>query len=503
MFLDRVGDPGDVPLIESLGVRLLAGQCDNGGWSYHCPSVDQGEVNRLRTLLKQRQEIKTAAELPKGGPRRTVRDLAPEIQAQLKRIDELAAKGAQVAAADDNSNTQFAVLALWIARRHGLPVERALQRIDARFRSSQFQDGSWAYMHGIGGGPFATGSPAMTCAGLLGLALLHGAINDDRGQAVRDPAKDRSINAGLLYLGAVIDHPLAKKPPGTKVPILDESPLGYGKVLYFLWSLERVAMIYGLKTIGEKDWYTWGAEVLVANQKADGGWFGYGGRTANTAFALLFLKRSNLAQDLTTSLRNRVKDPGVMTLRGGGIGGAELQAGIKRPRPAIDPDAKKAADASAGSDDEAVRLAADLTQANGAKQTELIGKYKETKGVVYSEALALAIPKLAAEPRSSAREALAERLTRMNSATLGDKLADANGEIRRAAALACAMKEDKAHLARLIELLQDGEQPVTRAAYVALKSLTNQDFGPARDASREERDKAVLAWKKWLKSQGP
>ena len=53
---------------------------------------------------------------------------------------------------------------------------------------------------------------------------------------------------------------------------------------------------------------------------------------------------------------------------------------------------------------------------------------------------------------------------------------------RRAAALACAMKEDKAHLAKLIELLQDGEQPVARAAYVALKSLTSQDFGPARDA---------------------
>ncbi len=36
LFLDRLGDPADVPLIESLVVRLLAGQNAAGGWSYAC-----------------------------------------------------------------------------------------------------------------------------------------------------------------------------------------------------------------------------------------------------------------------------------------------------------------------------------------------------------------------------------------------------------------------------------------------------------------------------------
>ena len=42
--------------------------------------------------------------------------------------------------------------------------------------------------------------------------------------------------------------------------------------LYFLWSLERMAVIYDLKLIEGKDWYEWGAEIILANQQADGGW---------------------------------------------------------------------------------------------------------------------------------------------------------------------------------------------------------------------------------------
>src|SRR5262245_44459368 len=36
-FLDRLGDPSDQPLIQALGVQLLAGQTSNRGWWYFCP----------------------------------------------------------------------------------------------------------------------------------------------------------------------------------------------------------------------------------------------------------------------------------------------------------------------------------------------------------------------------------------------------------------------------------------------------------------------------------
>ena len=41
---------------------------------------------------------------------------------------------------------------------------------------------------------------------------------------------------------------------------------------YALWSLERTAMILGLPKIGNKNWYAWGSQMLLATQAADGGW---------------------------------------------------------------------------------------------------------------------------------------------------------------------------------------------------------------------------------------
>ena len=131
-----------------------------------------------------------------------------------------------------------------------------------------------------------------------------------------------------------------------------------------------------------------------------------------------------------------------------------------------------------------------------------MARLREAKGVVYTQALAAAIPQLSGTAKSKAREALAVRLARMTAATLRVKFKDEDPEIRRAAALACAMKEDKTHLAKLVELLNDKEKTVTRAAYAALKSLTGQDFGPTADADRAEQAKAVAAWKSWVKKHG-
>ena len=93
-------------------------------------------------------------------------------------------------------------------------------------------------------------------------------------------------------------------------------------------------------------------------------------------------------------------------------------------------------------------------------------------------------------------------MSRMTSATLGVKLEDDGPEVRRAAALAVAMKEDKTHVGRLIELLDDKETTVSRAAHAALKSLSNKDFGPAADASRQDRKQAMAAWRTWWMENG-
>jgi hypothetical protein len=144
----------------------------------------------------------------------------------------------------------------------------------------------------------------MTAAGLVGLAVGLGLAEEDG--AARDPKevppKDPAIEKGLRALAAAIDP--AGKRPGKGG--------GRGEVnLYFLWTLERVGVLYNLRQIDGKDWYRWGAESLVEVQKADGSWRegGYPGSmpayemaSVDTCFALLFLKRANLVQDLSRRL---------------------------------------------------------------------------------------------------------------------------------------------------------------------------------------------------------
>lgn len=502
MFFDRLGKATDVPLIESLMVRLLAGQAADGGWSYDCPAISDAEARRLNMLVKQHNA--NDREPAAAETKRTVKGLPPEIRQQLLQAEQLR-PGASAGRMSDNSNTQFATLALWVGHRHGLPVEKAVVRIEARFRNTQNADGGWGY---YGSGPSSGTTPSMTCSGLLGLAVADGVVNEmilsaakgdkdsrhdgapagrdsphtPKPRTPRDPARDRFVRAGLLTLGALISKPVNADPiPARSFPDY-----------YFLWSLERVAVVFGLRTIGNKDWYDWGAEFILAQQRSDGSWNGgYAEGGADTSFALLYLRRSNLAQDLTTSLRGKVHDPGQVTLKTGGIREDDLAK--KHTAPGAEA-AKAAATGKSESEPklirpdkfiprdnrtspEADRLSAELVQATPAQRDAVLDRLREGKGLAYTQALAAAIPHLSGPSKTRARDALAERIARMTAATLEDKLHDEDLEIRRAAALACAMKEEKKLIPNLIHLLEDPEPPVVRAAHVALKGLTGQDLG--------------------------
>jgi hypothetical protein len=207
------------------------------------------------------------------------------------------------------------------------------------------------------------------------------------------------------------------------------------------------------------------------------------------------------------ALKGKVQDPDVRELKGGGASGADLMKKKVGLKPAFDdsPGPKETPagqPAKPGEEPNPTRLSEELVKVQGDKQDRVLQRLHDSKGGVYTQALALAIPRLEGESKTKAREALADRLTRMTSATLGDRLQDDDAEIRRAAALACAMKEEKTHFPRLIELLQDKEAVVARAAHAALKSLSGRDFGPAAGAGRAEVAKAATAWKDWWNKQG-
>ncbi len=542
LFLDRLGDPADVSLIQYLGVRLYEGLSAYGGWAYSTGSqVASGDEARVQAALQQNVLVgqtgpngkndppkpnngfPTPQEKPDQAGDADPTRLHPEVAKYFLAVRQSIRNGRPggVAGEGDNSNTQFGLIALWVATRHGMPADDAFALIEARFLSTQNKaDAGWSYTGGqVGGGPSTT---AMTCAGLLGLAVgggrgrLKPAAPSKDPKAPTDPddpflnpkkpaanapsivdgmnaQKKRSIQAALTSLGRVLAAIRQNPSAGLS------GFVGGGNAYYMLWSLERVGVAYSLETIGDVDWYSLGCDFFLPAQGADGGWTGENGYgpDVSTAFALLFLLKSNFVRDL--SKRLDVKDPGKTELRGGGT--TPLQApktagstGSESPSKPIATSSPTPSLPAVTSDDP---LTEGLVAATGTDWSTKLQAAREAKGSQHTAALIRTIPRVDGDRQKQAREALAERLTRMTAITLRTMLNDSDAELRRAACLAVAMKDDKAMIPDLIAKIADPVEFVVRSARAGLRALSEQDFGPMPGADADARTKAAAEWKKW------
>ena len=184
------------------------------------------------------------------------------------------------------------MIGLWTARKYEIPVDRTFALVNRRFRTSQGPGGTWAYDFARTG---ADGGNAITCIALLGVAIGHVVAPDPGVKPETDPVIINAFTALSRTIGAPVgdikDRPTVKEVGG----------------LYFLWAMERIAVLYDLQKLDKKDWYLWGAEILVCNQSGNGSWGedgGFPGQSpiVNTCLALLFLKRANLTPDLSKKL---------------------------------------------------------------------------------------------------------------------------------------------------------------------------------------------------------
>jgi HEAT repeat protein len=141
-------------------------------------------------------------------------------------------------------------------------------------------------------------------------------------------------------------------------------------------------------------------------------------------------------------------------------------------------DPKKQPPPSYSNQTEADSLREELVKAGAQQQDGLLEKLRKGKGPEYTEALAEAIGQLSSEAKKKARRTLADRLTRFTANTLLAYLGSENPELRRAAALALGMKDEKDHISELIDMLDDPEPSVVQAVHAALKSLTSPDTAP-------------------------
>jgi hypothetical protein len=201
----------------------------------------------------------------------------------------------------DNSNSQFALLALYEAERAGVKVEAATWRLaTAYWEKSQNKDFSWAYERGgfgwIAGGQPGTGS--MTAAGITSTIIATGRagqsdakVDGDTIQCCGEQASDERLDKALAWLGNTFT---VRTNPSLA------SRAGGNWLFYYLYGIERVGRLTGHRFLinrdGEKhDWYRAGAEMFAGIQREDGAWKGPNDIEKNeyigTSLALLFMSK--------------------------------------------------------------------------------------------------------------------------------------------------------------------------------------------------------------------
>lgn len=311
LFLDRLGEARDGELIRRLALRLIAGQGICGGWGYVCATLNPAQEEELLGLLKnpakiapKESKVPPRSRTAKSGPGLKTPPFGRPVPVLPSDLRDLPAFRFQpdkplvyqLGLNDDNSLTQFAILALWSAQKYGIAADRSLTMAEARFRASQAEDGSWCYrwrdVHRC--------KYSMTCAGLLGLAAGRG--SERGGKDSKKGTADPAIEKALRFVSQEIGTDHVAKWLKTKQGTYNDGYSGWGG-LYFLWSLERAAVVYDLRTIGGKDWYAWGAPIILETQQDDGSWKDTFPGVPDTCFALLFLKRTNVVQDLTRKIQ--------------------------------------------------------------------------------------------------------------------------------------------------------------------------------------------------------
>ncbi|MCA9040541.1 MAG: DUF4159 domain-containing protein [Planctomycetaceae bacterium] len=240
---------------------------------------------------------------------------AKQPEKDLTRIQLLAAKieGGQTGGGDwgysapagahtDNSNTQFALLALRDAAHAGARVDRETwEKSLKHFRGTQFRDGSWGYFYGG-----ATGYGSMTVAGISSYVICRSMLaEEDNLKADGTPdccgqrEEEDTLERGINWMTRHFD--------------VDANPAKSGYFLfYYLYGLERAGRLSGIRFFGNHDWYREGATFLVANQsRQDGSWFlreDHLNPVLNTSFSLLFLSKG-MSPVLFNKLKYGKPDP--------------------------------------------------------------------------------------------------------------------------------------------------------------------------------------------------
>jgi len=190
----------------------------------------------------------------------------------------------------DNSNSQFALLALHEAVQVGAEVDPEVwERASRYWLTGQHSSGGWGY---VAGDP---PSGSMTCAGISSVIIIDENRRRTAPASIRDldccggSSEGEALERALAYWGTRFS---ARRNPTAP------NDIGDSYLYYYLYGVERAGRLSARRFFGDHDWYREAGEHLLSLQKqVTGGWIGVQNNPAEkvpeiaTSFALLFLSK--------------------------------------------------------------------------------------------------------------------------------------------------------------------------------------------------------------------
>jgi beta-lactamase regulating signal transducer with metallopeptidase domain len=269
---DPVGYPGGITSLCTLALL-------RSGVSPDAPSV-QAALKYLRKIKPQRTystSLQTMVFCAANDPadRRLIQRNVDWLCAQQKQVGPFAGAWAYPEAEGDNSNTAFAVMALYEAEQVGVQAPAAAwRRALDHWVNAQNPNGSWGYK------PLAPGTGSMTSQGMFCVTVAARMLDEQKPDQPGPQAIDRAIR----WLGrnfSVVTNPGSRG--------------AQGWLFYYLHALAGAAHAGGTEKFGDHDWFAEGMQTLLAQQQPGGWWKGSGHAEEEphlaTSFALLFLSR--------------------------------------------------------------------------------------------------------------------------------------------------------------------------------------------------------------------
>ena len=262
MILEELDHAKYQKRIAQCAQHLVDNQCANGQWGYGDPSLFVLEVTVPPPPPKGKAVRKVPITRKRDGP-----------------------------AAGDNSNSQYAMLGLRACHDAGIVLPGATIDLAAKWwRDSQTRVSTvkapaiapegWCY-----GKHDHKPYGSMTVGGIASLAIC------DYIQG-KDAKKDREIANGMDWLAR--NFSVTYNPgPYEHARFEENSQHNY---LYYMYGLERAAILSGTEQIGAHYWFAKGMQVLIEKQQPDGSWKIAGGNELHdTCFAILFLRKATRA----------------------------------------------------------------------------------------------------------------------------------------------------------------------------------------------------------------